>query len=219
MEIAAIIPAYNEETTIGSVIKALKKSPDVDRIVVVSDGSEDKTVDAALKFSGVDVIELLDNRGKGGAIKAGLDRCSSEIILILDADLIGLSAEHIEALVQPVRDGESQMSIGIFEKGRMATDIAQKMAPFLSGQRALKRELLENISDLDLSRFGIEVALHKYIEDNDIEAAVVQLPDLSHVMKEEKLGFWKGVWARGKMYWEIFRYVARIDSDRQDKIS
>ena len=217
MEIAAIIPAFNEEKTIGSVITALKKSPDVDLIIIVSDGSEDKTVKAALRYEDVEVIELLDNRGKGGAVKAGLDRCSSEIILILDADLIGLSAEHIEVLVEPVKTGEAPMSIGIFEKGRMATDIAQKMAPFLSGQRALRRELLEEISDLDLSRFGIEVALHQYIEENEIEAAVVQLPDLSHVMKEEKLGFWKGVLARGKMYWEIVKYVTRFDTDAKAK--
>ncbi len=213
MEVAAIIPAFNEEKTVGDVIGTLQKSPAVDRIIVVSDGSEDKTVESALDYKDVEVIDLLDNRGKGGAVKAGLDRCNSEIILILDADLIGLSAEHIDALVKPVREGSAMMSVGIFEKGRMATDIAQKMAPFLSGQRALRRDLLENISDLDLSRFGIEVALHKYVEDNEIEAEVVQLPDLSHVMKEEKLGFWKGFLARGKMYWEIFKYIARIDAD------
>ncbi len=213
MEVAAIIPAFNEEKTIGDVICALQESSAVDRIIVVSDGSEDRTVESALDYQDVEVIDLLDNRGKGGAVKAGLDRCESEIVLILDADLIGLSAEHVEALLKPVLEGSTMMAVGIFEKGRMATDIAQKMAPFLSGQRALKRDLLENISDLDLSRFGIEVALHKYVEDNEIEAEVVQLPDLSHVMKEEKLGFWKGVLARGKMYWEILKYVARIDTD------
>ncbi len=213
MEIAAIIPAYNEEKTIGDVITALKQSTQVNRIIVVSDGSEDETVNSAMHFENVEVIELLDNRGKGGAIKAGLERCAAEIILILDADLIGLSAEHIETLLKPVKNGEVLMSVGIFEKGRVTTDIAQKVAPFLSGQRALKRELLEDISDLDLSRFGIEVALHKHVEDNEIEAAVVQLPDLSHVMKEEKLGFWKGVLARAKMYWEIFKYMTRIKTD------
>ncbi len=213
MEVAAIIPAFNEEKTIGDVISALKSSADVDRVIIVSDGSEDETVSAAMKYKDVEIIELLDNRGKGGAIKAGLDRCESEIILILDADLIGLGTKHIEALLKPVQEGRALMSVGIFEKGRIATDFAQKMAPFLSGQRALRRNLLENISDLDLSRFGIEVALHKYVEDNGIEAEAVQLPDLSHVMKEEKLGFWKGLLARVKMYWEIFKYVTRINTD------
>ncbi len=218
MEVAAIIPAFNEEKTVGNVIKTLKKVKNVHRIVVVSDGSEDGTVHSAMQYNQVEVIELLDNRGKGGAIKAGLDRCDSEIILILDADLLGLTVKHVEDLLDPVIKERALMAVGIFEKGRMATDIAQKMAPFLSGQRALKRDLLENISDLDLSRFGIEVALHQYVEDNDIEAEIVQLPDLSHVMKEEKLGFFKGALARVKMYWEIFKYVARIGADPREKL-
>ncbi len=212
MEVAAIIPAYNEEKTVGNVLTVLKDSSLVDYIYVVSDGSEDRTVEAASVFEDVIIIELLENRGKGGAVKAGLDRCAAEIILILDADLIGLNNRHIEALLKPVLGGEAMMSIGLFQKGRATTDLAQKMAPFLSGQRALKRELLENISGLDLSRFGIEVALHKYVDDNDIDTAEVPLPDLSHVMKEEKLGLWKGILARVKMYWEIVKYVLRIDT-------
>ncbi len=210
MAVTAIIPAYNEEKTVNSVLSALKNADLVDQIIVISDGSDDRTVEAVLAFADVDLIELLENRGKGGAVKAGLDRCTAENILILDADLIGLTEKHINAILKPVLSGETMMSIGIFEKGRATTDFAQKMAPFLSGQRALKRELLENISGLDLSRFGIEVALHKYVEDNNIKTVEVPLPDLSHVMKEEKLGLWKGILARTKMYWEIFKYVIRI---------
>ncbi len=212
MKVAAIIPAYNEENTIGDVLEALIDSSLVDEIIVVSDGSEDGTVQAAAAYEQVMVIDLMENRGKGGAVKAGLDRCEAAVLLILDADLIGLTKAHIESLLNPVLSGEALMSVGIFEKGRVVTDFAQKMAPFLSGQRALKRDLLENISNLDLSRFGIEVALHSYVEDNELTTEIVQLPDLSHVMKEEKLGLLKGISARAKMYWEIVRYVARPDN-------
>ncbi|MDY6825784.1 MAG: glycosyltransferase family 2 protein [Bacillota bacterium] len=209
MKVAAIIPAYNEEKTIGSVIQTLQNSTFIDRIIVVSDGSEDGTVEAASQFPGVEIIELLINRGKGGALKAGLDYCIEEVIIILDADLIGLTPAHVEALLIPVINNQAMMTVGIFEKGRMATDIAQKMAPFLSGQRALRRELLENISGLDLSRFGIEMALHQYVENNGISVEEVQLPDLSHVMKEEKLGILKGFSARAKMYWDILKFLTR----------
>ncbi len=216
LKVAAIIPAYNEEKTIISVLDALKQAPIVSQIIVVSDGSEDDTVHVVSSCysntsDGVEIIELLENRGKGGAVMAGLDRCAAEVILVLDADLIGLTTDHIEDLLQPVISGEALMSVGIFEKGRVATDLAQKMAPFLSGQRALRRDLLENISDLDLSRFGLEMALHQYVEENELAAEVVQLPDLSHVMKEEKLGLSKGIAARAKMYCEIVKYAARIE--------
>ncbi|MEW5783864.1 MAG: glycosyltransferase family 2 protein [Bacillota bacterium] len=211
MKTAAIIPAYNEAKTIGSVLNILKDCQLVDQVIVVSDGSTDSTVHEALIFDDVEVIELLENRGKGGAIKAGLDHTTAKILLFLDADLIGLTTEHVNALIRPVLDGTVPMAVGVFEKGRVATDIAQKMAPFLSGQRAVRRELLECISDLDLSRFGAEVALHRYVEEHKVEVTVVQLPDLSHLMKEEKLGFWKGLGARAKMYWEIFKYAAKIN--------
>ncbi len=208
--VAAIIPAYNEEVTVGQVIDVVRDCHLVDQVYVVSDGSTDKTVETASAFEGVEVIELLQNRGKGGAVKAALDNSDQGVLLILDADLIGLTEEHVKSLLRPVLDEETVITIGQFEKGRVVTDVAQKMAPFLSGQRALKRELLENISDLDLSRFGIEVALHRYMEENDIPALSVQLPDLSHVMKEEKLGFRKGALARLKMYGDIIKYVLRI---------
>ncbi len=211
MRISVIIPAYNEAKTIGDVLSVVTICRLIDEVVVVSDGSTDETVPIARKFRDVKVVELRENRGKGGAMKAGLDQTRHEIILFLDADLMGLKEVHITALLEPILKGEAVMSLGLFEKGRVATDLAQKVAPYLTGQRALQRDLLAHISDLDLSRFGVEVALHRYVEDNNLTVALVNLPDLSHLMKEEKLGLWKGLAARGKMYWEIIRYAARTD--------
>jgi len=48
------------------------------------------------------------------------------------------------------------------------------VAPYLSGQRALQRDLLRDLSDLDLTRFGVEVALHRYMEENKIPVALVK---------------------------------------------
>ncbi|MFY9257566.1 MAG: glycosyltransferase family 2 protein [Dethiobacteria bacterium] len=211
MDVAAIVPAYNEEKTIGAVLGVLTKCRLINEVIVVSDGSTDDTVKIALQFDGVQVVELPENRGKGGAMKAGLEQTAAEIVLFLDADLIGLTEDHVNALLQPVLENQALMSLGVFEKGRIATDLAQKVAPYLSGQRALQRDLLSDLSDLDLTRFGVEVALHRYMEENKIPVALVNLPDLSHLMKEEKLGLWKGLAARGKMYWEIIKYAASID--------
>lgn len=211
MDVAAIVPAYNEAKTIGAVLGVLTKCRLINEVIVVSDGSTDDTVKIALQFDGVQVVELPENRGKGGAMKAGLEQTAAEIVLFLDADLIGLTEDHVNALLQPVLENQALMSLGVFEKGRVATDLAQKVAPYLSGQRALQRDLLSDLSDLDLTRFGVEVALHRYMEENKIPVALVNLPDLSHLMKEEKLGLWKGLAARGKMYWEIIKYAASID--------
>ncbi len=208
MQVIAIVPAYNEANTVGTVVEALNQVELINDIVVVSDGSTDNTVEVAMEH-GARVVELLENRGKGGAMKAGLEKNHADVILFLDADLIGLTKEHIERLLLPVVSKEFDMTMGIFEKGRFATDLAQKFAPNLSGQRAMGRWVLENISDIDMTRFGVEVALNKMIEQNKIKVKEVFLENMSHVMKEEKMGVLKGLAARMKMYWEIMKYFTK----------
>ncbi len=211
MESIVIIPAYNEEKTIGHVLAVLKNAPLINKIIVVSDGSTDNTVQVAKSYA-VEVIELRVNRGKGGALKAGLDNNKADVVLFLDADLLGLTPKHVHNLLEPVINDQADMTIGIFDKGRIATDLAQKMAPYLSGQRALKFSLLEQISDLDVARFGVELALNRFMESSGVRVQEVLLHDMSHVMKEEKFGVWKGMAARMKMYWEIIKYFTRVDS-------
>ncbi len=213
MEAIVIIPAYNEGKTIGHVLAPLKEVTLVKQIIVVSDGSTDDTVFVANNY-GVQVVELTENRGKGGALKAGLDICRADVVLFLDADLLGLTPKHVLNLLEPVINDEADMTIGIFEGGRIATDLAQKMAPYLSGQRALKFSILEKISDLDFARFGVEVALNRFMESSAIRVQEVILNDMTHVMKEEKMGVWKGMAARMKMYWEIIKYLTRASSLR-----
>ena len=213
METIAIIPAYNEEKNIGHVLSVLTDVALIKKVIVVSDGSTDDTVNVARSY-GVEIIELMENRGKGGALKAGLDNFQADVVLFLDADLLGLTEKHVLNLVEPVINDEADMTIGIFEKGRIATDLAQKMAPYLSGQRALKFSLLEKISDLDVARFGVELALNRFMESSNIRVKEVLLYDMSHVMKEEKMGVWKGMAARMKMYWEIIKYLTRVNTLR-----
>ncbi|MFW6148438.1 MAG: glycosyltransferase family 2 protein, partial [Atribacterota bacterium] len=66
MNISTIIPAYNEENTIEDIIKTVKKIPEIDKIIVVSDGSTDNTVEIARSLK-VRVFEMEKNVGKGGA--------------------------------------------------------------------------------------------------------------------------------------------------------
>ena len=206
MKVAAIVPAYNEESTIFGVVEALQRSPLISEVVVVSDGSADRTAYIALR-AGASVVELHNNVGKGGAMKIGSENTNADILLFIDADLLGLKNEHISQLLSPVLDQSSEMSVGVFEDGRFATDFAQKIAPFLSGQRAVRRDLFELIPELEGSRYGVEMALSRYADKNNSKVSVVQLRDLSQIMKEEKQGLVKGFCARIKMYWEILRTV------------
>ena len=207
MNVTAVIPAYNEEQTIADVVKCVKSIDKIQKVIVVSDGSTDSTAEIA-RECGADVIELDENVGKGGAIRAGINECGTEIILFLDADLIGLTEKHVLDLIEPVIDNEADMTIGIFKNGRMVTDLAQKVTPYLSGQRAIKKSVIDKIPNIDITRYGVEVALTKYVDKFNVRVQEVDLPDMTHVTKEEKLGIIRGVHARLKMYWDIVKILS-----------
>jgi hypothetical protein len=202
--IDCIIPAYNEEKTVGDVIDVVKKVDCIRNIIVVNDGSNDNTSQIA-KSRGIKVIDNAKNMGKGAAIKIGLKNSDADIILLLDADLIGLTPNHVLDLLNPVLCNEADMSVGIFSSGRFATDLAQFVAPNLSGQRALKRFVLETMDNMDITKYGVEVALTKHVQRMQFKVKNVEMKDLTHIMKEEKLGFVRGFKARLKMYYDILK--------------
>jgi len=206
VKVAAVVPAYNEAANIARVLRVAVRSPVIDEVVVVCDGCEDNTAAVARRYP-VKVVELRQNVGKGGAMMAGVRETEAPVILFLDADLVGLRYTHIRDLVEPVRRGDADMTVGVFDQGRLATDLAQRLAPFLSGQRAVRRTVLEDIPELEQSRFGVEVALSRYAEKQRLRVVKVPLPGLAQVMKEEKAGLWRGFRARMRMYWEILKSV------------
>lgn len=205
MKTAVVIPAYNEERHIARVLRVVVPLDAIDDIIVVSDGSTDRTAQVAGRFRRVRVIELECNMGKGAAMAAGARATDADIILFLDADLVGLRREHVLSLLEPVLQGEADMTVGVFGEGRLATDWAQKIAPGLSGQRAVKRSLLEQVPGLESVGFGVEVAISRYAEKHGARVVHVPLLHVGQVMKEEKAGLWRGLRARARMYWEIIR--------------
>lgn len=205
-KITALVPAYNEEERISSVLSVLASSVDIiDKIVVVNDGSKDSTSEIVRRdFPEVSLIDLQQNKGKGAALFIGVNGNESDIYLFIDADLTGFKRKHIEELIKPLLDDqEVQMTVGRFVNGRVRTDLSQLLAGFLTGQRAVRREFLLSVPDLSHTKFGFETALTKYAKDNGIKVVQVPMPDASHVMKEEKLGFMRGFAYRMQMYWHI----------------
>jgi glycosyltransferase involved in cell wall biosynthesis len=90
-----VIPAYNEEEAIGDIIERclaaresiIRKTPIQEvEIIVVSDGSTDRTTEIALSYESVDVIAYENNLGYGAAIKLGFSKASGDLLCFLDAD-------------------------------------------------------------------------------------------------------------------------------------
>lgn len=206
--ITLIIPAYNEAENIEPVLDVVTQMPDFQQIIVVDDGSVDGTYDKIKKYP-VEIIRFDLNRGKGAAIWAGVQSARSPFVMLLDADLIGLKATHLHSLIRPVVEDGAAMALGLFGAGRFATDWAQRVAPHLSGQRVLRREVLESLPLIETTRYGVEVALTRHVRQQGWPVVEVPLFDLTHRMKEEKLGYVSGFAARLRMYWDILRVLVR----------
>lgn len=206
MKVAAIIPAYNEEARIAAVLQTLANSSAVDEVIVVDDGSTDATAAVARSVPGVQVITLPRNKGKGGAMREGATRTQADVLLFFDADLIGLTPEHVKDLLAPVCTGDATMAMGIFRGGRLWTDMAQFFAPAITGQRAIRREVFLGIPDLESVGYGIELAINDYVHSQGLIRRDITLRGVTHPMKEEKLGWVRGAASRSRMYWQMLRF-------------
>jgi len=217
MRVAAIIPAYNEEARITAVLNALTCVAAVDEVIVVNDGSTDGTAHAASAVAGVRVVTLPHNKGKGGAMREGATRTEADVLLFFDADLVGLTPRHVQDLLAPVCSGEATMAMGIFKGGRLWTDMAQFFAPAITGQRAIRREVFLHIPDLESVGYGIELAINDYVHSQGMIRKDVTLRGVTHPMKEEKLGWTRGVASRARMYWQMLQFQLGRRKHRADK--
>jgi polyisoprenyl-phosphate glycosyltransferase len=208
---AAILPTYNEELNVSGVLEVLHATSLLDEIILVDDGSVDKTVEilrqAAAKDRRMRVILHDKNEGKGQAIFTGWAVTTAPIILLLDADLKDLKPDHIKNLLTPVIEHRADMTLGIFKGGHFGTDFSHWITPFLTGQRGLRTELLKCISQEAAEGYGFEVALTVAARQNNYRTRVVKLNGVWHPSSEfrSERGFWGGVWWKLRMYNEILR--------------
>lgn len=201
--VAILIPAFDEQDTIATVVKTALASA-LGPVIVIDDGSRDATASVATA-AGADVVRLDVNRGKGGALAAGASHATEEFVVLLDADLVGLNADHVSALAEPVLAGIADMTRGVFKGGRWSTTLAQLITPQLNGQRCLRRTALLSVPGLAQSRYGVEVAITRQGIDAGWKLVEVPLWGVTQVMKEEKRGLLKGLRVRAGMYAQIAR--------------
>ena len=195
-KVSCIIPAYNEESTIAGVVKTCLKTPEIGEIIVVSDGSTDKTVDSVrqIKSKKIKIIDLPENHGKGFAVAEGVEKAKYENLLFLDADLVNLKPYHLSSLIWPVINNQADMTIGDWE-AKFKTEFKFFTSPvmwYFSGQRCLKKKfIIGQLAGIKKSQYGVEMTLNEIFKNK----RVVVIPLISqkslHVVKEKKWKDWK----------------------------
>ena len=120
-EISIVIPAFEEEDRLGSslekIVSYLRQGPGNTEVIVVDDGSKDETAKAAETFFGTvpdipaRVIRYEQNRGKGFAVKTGLQAAEADVALFSDADL-STPIEEMPKLIDPILTGTYDLTFG-----------------------------------------------------------------------------------------------------------
>lgn len=218
MTVTVVLPAYNEESRIVDTLKAVKSLSLVDEIIIVNDGSTDRTAEQVREM-GITLIDLPTNQGKGGAMNAALPYVNCDLVVFLDADL-GSSAKEAVKIIQVVADGLCDLAIAAFPpptrkggfglvKGTAAWAIrrAGKMevtAP-LSGQRAMTRKALEMLSPFD-EDYGVELGMT--IKALALGLRVMEVPTtMSHKETGRDI---KGFLHRGKQFLDVIRVLNKL---------
>jgi glycosyltransferase involved in cell wall biosynthesis len=138
-KVSVIIPAYNEEKGVPSVVKEL---PDVvDEIIVVDDGSTDRTYEVAEGLE-VRVLRHDKNMGKVAAIRTGLENAEGDFVILTDADFT-YPSENIVPLLEELESGADLVIGSRFMKkienmpllNRFGNKILSLVATFVSGSR------------------------------------------------------------------------------------
>jgi len=208
IKVTCIIPAYNEAKTISGVVKVCLQTPEIGEIIVVNDGSTDRTSEKLKKIKTIKVINLAKNHGKGYAVSRGIKASKFQYLLFLDADLTNFFPHHLFSLISPITSGRVDMTIAdlkaSFFKPRSA------IWPF-SGQRCFpKKLLLPLLKEIAKSKYGLEFTLNERFKNK----RVIVIPWISekelYLKKPKKQNDWLANYI--KEIWEVTQAAIKTRS-------
>jgi len=177
MKVSIVIPCFNEGRTIAEVIdRILQVRFDCEReIIVVDDGSTDGSDQIIKTFSEVKLVTHETNRGKGAAIRTGIETASGDVLVIQDADM-EYRPSFLPELVDPIFKGEADVVIGSRFLGQVegmswshafgnkvlswtaSLLTGQAVTDVMTGHKAFRTSLLREMR-LKSGEFEIEVEL------------------------------------------------------------
>ena len=190
-KVSVIIPAYNEEDTVAKVVEVIRNVSFVDEVIVVNDGSSDKTEEEAIK-AGAIVINHETNKGKGEALYTGYKQAECDVIAFIDADIYNLTSKKVESMIMPILLGDAEITKTKFSRvsGRVTELTAKPLLNFffpeisfeqpLSGQFAARKSTLRKINfEKD---YGVDVGIVIDADVLGISIMEIDIGEIEHDM-------------------------------------
>ena len=222
--VCVLIPAFNEAERIGLTVASLVARPEIGPIVVVDDGSADDTVRVARQAGAYCTLQQ-SNAGKGAALTAAYKAAREwgDVFLLLDADL-GASAGEAVKLLPPLFSDAADMTVGLLPPDpafaasgqtgghgfvvRLARQgierrTGQTLTQPLSGQRAVRRAVLDALGGTFAPGFGVEVDLTIRALTHGFRVAEVET-EFRHKVTG---GDWRGLRHRARQFRDVARAV------------
>lgn len=203
-KISCIIPAYNEEKRIGKVLKIVSNHPLISQIIAIDDGSTDKTAEVIKKYKKhLTFIQNKPNRGKSYSVMRGISKAKYNLLLFLDADLVGITEQDITELILPVLNKEADISISLRKNAPIHFRLIG--LDFISGERVMNKSLLKDYHKIkDYPGFAIESDyLNRKIIKGKLRIKVVRWDKIESPYPQKKFGFIKGNIRLLKMFFMI----------------
>lgn len=222
-KISVIIPAYNEMEFISETLTNLSMEW-IDEVIVVNDGSTDRTKDIVKdieKDYQIVLINLPTNSGKGRAVTEGIYKSSGDILLTIDADL-GKSVCEIKKLINPLVEKDYEATVAILPIIGGGLGIVRKVAEFgvknitgkimkapLSGQRAYRREIINKILPLKPG-FAMEMGINIDFFNYNIKFIEVECL-FTHRVSGQSLSGYKH---RFRQFKDIIKYLWELKKEK-----
>lgn len=198
----AVVAARDEAPTVAAVVEALRATACVREVLVVDDGSADDTAERAVA-AGAKVVRLDGAGSKAHAMAAGVAASDADAFLFCDADLLGLTPAHLDAICRPYVEGRAALSLGTFDYGPFWNRIVPYFPP-TSGERIVPRWVFEAVPPAKLDGYTIEVMVNEVACEGRLPIVARVMTGVTHRTKRDKLGRRAGYRATWTMFWRLW---------------
>lgn len=181
-----------------SVVRGCRSVRDV---IVVDDGSTDATAELA-EAAGAIVVRRQGGGSKAHAMAAGVAASDADAILFVDADVLGLTIAHLDAICAPVVERRAAMSLGTFDYGFWNRLVLR--FPPTTGERIVPRWVFEAIPPSKLDGYTIEIRINEVVCEARLPIVARVMAGVTHRTKRDKFGpleGWRRTW---RMFWDLW---------------